>query len=81
MFTALLEKVVRHEDLTAAEAAASLPLRPALWPLLVLAVVNQELLKRKAYASETLLLLLCRLTLALQLGMGLLFTLMLWERF
>jgi 1,4-dihydroxy-2-naphthoate octaprenyltransferase len=60
--------------------ASALPLRPALWALVLLAVVNQELLKRQAYKTEARLLLLCRLTLALQLGMGLLFTLMLWER-
>jgi 1,4-dihydroxy-2-naphthoate octaprenyltransferase len=60
--------------------ASALPLRLGLWPLLLLAVVNQELLKRKAYESETRLLLLCRLTLVLQLAMGLLFMSMLWER-
>jgi len=60
--------------------AAALPLRPALWPLLLLAVVNQELIKRKAYGEEARLGRLCQLTLALQLGMGLIFLLMLWQR-
>ena len=60
--------------------AGALPLRLALWPLLLLAVVNQELIKRKAYREEVRLVRLCRLTLALQLGMGLVFILMLWAR-
>ncbi len=32
--------------------AASLPWRFGLWPLLILAVINQELVKRKAYRDE-----------------------------
>ena len=32
--------------------ASSLPWRFGLWPLLILAVINQELVKRKAYRDE-----------------------------
>jgi len=60
--------------------ASPLPWRHAIWPLLLLAVVNQELIKRRAYREETRLRLLCRLSLALHLGMGLVFNLMLWQR-
>jgi 1,4-dihydroxy-2-naphthoate octaprenyltransferase len=60
--------------------AASLPWRYGLWPLLILAVINQELVKRKAYLDERRIKLLARLTLTLHLGMGLVFVLMLWQR-
>ncbi len=60
--------------------AASLPWRYALWPLAILAVIDQELIKRKAYRDEGRLTLLGRLTLTLHLGMGLVFVLMLWQR-
>jgi 1,4-dihydroxy-2-naphthoate octaprenyltransferase len=60
--------------------AASLPWRYGLWPLLILAVINQELVKRKAYLDERRIRLLARLTLTLHLGMGLVFVLMLWQR-
>ena len=60
--------------------AASLPWRFGLWPLLILAVINQELVKRKAYRDERRINLLARLTLTLHLGMGLVFVLMLWQR-
>jgi 1,4-dihydroxy-2-naphthoate octaprenyltransferase len=60
--------------------AASLPWRYGLWPLAILAVLNQELIKRKAYRDERRLKLLGRLTLTLHLGMGLVFVLMLWQR-
>lgn len=60
--------------------AASLPWRFGLWPLLILAVINQELVKRKAYRDERRITLLARLTLTLHLGMGLVFVLMLWQR-
>jgi 1,4-dihydroxy-2-naphthoate polyprenyltransferase len=60
--------------------AAALPWRLGLLPLLLLAVVNQELIKRKAYQQEGRLNLLARLTLTLHLGMGLVFVLMLWQR-
>jgi 1,4-dihydroxy-2-naphthoate octaprenyltransferase len=60
--------------------AASLPWRFGLWPLLLLAVINQELVKRKAYRDERRLTLLARLTLTLHLGMGLVFVFMLWQR-
>ncbi len=60
--------------------ASPLPWRGALWPLLALAVVNQELIKRGAYREEARLRLLSRLTLALHLGLGAVFCLMLWQR-
>jgi 1,4-dihydroxy-2-naphthoate octaprenyltransferase len=60
--------------------AASLPWRYGLWPLLILAVISQELVKRKAYRDERRIKLLARLTLTLHLGMGLVFVLMLWQR-
>ena len=60
--------------------ASSLPWRFGLWPLLILPVINQELVKRKAYRDERRLTLLARLTLTLHLGMGLVFVLMLWQR-
>jgi len=60
--------------------AATLPWRFGLWPLLILAVINQEIIKRKAYRDESRLKLLGRLTLTLHLGMGLVFVLMLWQR-
>ena len=60
--------------------AAALPWRFGLAPLAILAVVNQELVKRKAYLDETRLRQLARLTLTLHLGMGLVFVLMLWQR-
>ena len=60
--------------------ASPLPGRALIWPLLLLAVLNQELLKRRAYREEPRLRRLCRLSLALQLGMGAVFCLMLWQR-
>lgn len=60
--------------------APALPWRLGLWPLLILAVVNQELIKRKSYLEEAGLRRLGRLSLALHLGMGLVFVLMLWQR-
>jgi 1,4-dihydroxy-2-naphthoate octaprenyltransferase len=60
--------------------AAALAWRYWLLPLMILAVINQELIKRKAYRQEGRLQLLSRLTLALQVGMGLVFVLMLWQR-
>jgi 1,4-dihydroxy-2-naphthoate octaprenyltransferase len=57
-----------------------LPFRNAIWPLLLLAVVNQELLKRRAYQDQTRLRWLGGLSLALLLGMGAVFCLMLWQR-
>ncbi|MGA8572696.1 MAG: hypothetical protein ACLP7A_09640 [Desulfobaccales bacterium] len=60
--------------------ASPLPWRAGLWPLLLLAAVNQEMIKRRAYRVETRLRWLCRLSLALHLGMGAVFNLMLWQR-
>ena len=60
--------------------ASALPWRFGLVPLTLLAVVNQELIKRKAYLQEGRLQLLARLTLTLHVGMGLVFVLMLWQR-
>jgi 1,4-dihydroxy-2-naphthoate octaprenyltransferase len=51
-----------------------------LWVLVILALVNQELIKRRAYYQETRIQLLCLLTLALHLGMSLIFGLGLWGR-
>jgi hypothetical protein len=51
-----------------------------LWALIVLAMVNQELVKRRAYYQETRLQLLCLLNLALHLGMSVVFGLGLWGR-
>jgi len=48
--------------------------------LIILAVVNQEVLKRQAYRREAGIRLLCRLTLAQHLAMGLVFTISLWLR-
>ncbi len=61
--------------------AAALPWRTWLWPLLILAVINQEMVKRKAYLEETRLRWLTRSTLVLHLGMGWMFVLMLAQRF
>ncbi len=60
--------------------ASPLPWRAGLWPLLLLAALNQEMLKRRAYREESRLRWLCRLSLALHLGMGAVFNLMLWQR-
>lgn len=60
--------------------ASPLPWRAGLWPLLLLAGVNQEILKRRAYREESRLRWLCRLSLALHLGIGAVFILMLWQR-
>jgi 1,4-dihydroxy-2-naphthoate octaprenyltransferase len=60
--------------------AAALPWRHGLWPLAILAVINQEIIKRKAYRDEGRLKWLGRLTLTLHVGMGLVFVLMLWQR-
>jgi 1,4-dihydroxy-2-naphthoate octaprenyltransferase len=60
--------------------APALPGQAALWPLLALAVVLQELVKRKTYLQEAGLKRLGRLTLALHLGLGWVFVLMLWLR-
>jgi len=56
--------------------ANPLPFRWTLWLLLGLAVVNQELVKRKAYLQEARVRLLGHLTLALQVGMGVVFLIM-----
>jgi len=49
--------------------------QPWLWGLIGLALVNQELIKRRAYYQEARIRLLCFLTLALHLGMSLIFAL------
>lgn len=61
--------------------AVALPWRAGLLPLLFLAVVNQELIKRRAYQEERRLALLSRLTFTLHLGMGLMFILIIWQRY
>jgi 1,4-dihydroxy-2-naphthoate octaprenyltransferase len=51
-----------------------------LWALIVLAMVNQELIKRRAYYQEARIRLLCLLNVALHLGMSVVFGLGLWGR-
>ncbi len=51
-----------------------------LWALILLAVVNQELMKRRAYYQAARVQLLSFLTLSLHLGMSLVFALGLWGR-
>lgn len=60
--------------------AGALPARWAVWGLVILALVNQELMKRRAYFNEARLNLLGRLTLALHGTMGLIFAWGLWQR-
>jgi 1,4-dihydroxy-2-naphthoate octaprenyltransferase len=60
--------------------AASHWSQPWLWALVGLALVNQELVKRRAYYQEARLRLLGWLTLTLILGMNLVFGLGLWGR-
>ena len=60
--------------------ASPLPFRVAIWPVLLLAVINQELLKRRAYRQENRFRMLGRLSLTLQLALGGVFCLMLWQR-
>ena len=60
--------------------ASPLPWRAGLWPLLLLAGVNQEMVKRRAYREESRLRWLCRLSLVLHLAIGVVFNLMLWQR-
>jgi len=60
--------------------AASHWSRPWLWALIGLALINQELIKRRGYYQEARLQLLCTLTLALHLGMCLIYALGLWGR-
>ncbi len=57
-----------------------LPFRAGFILLILLAVVNQELIKKKAYRREARMRLLCHLTLAQQLAMGLVFAVSLWLR-
>jgi len=51
-----------------------------LWALVLLALANQELMKRRAYYQETRIRLLCWLCLTLHLGMNLIFGVGLWGR-
>jgi len=60
--------------------ANPLPFRAGFILVILLAVVNQELIKQKAYRREGRITLLCRLTVALHLGMGLVFAISLWQR-
>ncbi len=60
--------------------ANPLPFRTGFILLIILAVVNQELIKNRAYLQEARIKLLCRLTLAQHLGMGLVFAISLWQR-
>ena len=54
--------------------------QPWLWALIVLALINQELVKRRAYFQAARIQLLCFSTLALHLGINLVFALGLWGR-
>ncbi len=54
--------------------------QPWLWVLIALALINQELVKRRAYYQPARIQLLCFSTLALILGMNLIFALGLWGR-
>ncbi len=54
--------------------------QPWLWALIILALIIQELVKRRAYYQPARLPLLCFLTLVLHLGMNLVFALGLWGR-
>jgi len=60
--------------------AASSSGQPWLWALIGLALIIQEMIKRRAYYQAARLQLLCFLTLALHLGMSLVFALGLWGR-
>jgi 1,4-dihydroxy-2-naphthoate octaprenyltransferase len=60
--------------------ANPLPFRLGFVLVILLAVVNQELIKQKAYRREARMRLLCRLTLAQHLAMGLVFVISLWQR-
>ena len=60
--------------------ANPLPFRAGFILMILLAVVNQELIKQKAYRREARMKLLCRLTLAQHLGMGLVYVISLWQR-
>jgi 1,4-dihydroxy-2-naphthoate octaprenyltransferase len=60
--------------------ANPLPFRWGFVLVILLAVVNQELIKQKAYRREARMRLVCRLTLAQHLGMGLVFVISLWPR-
>ncbi|MHB8068477.1 MAG: prenyltransferase [Desulfobaccales bacterium] len=60
--------------------ANPLPFRAGFILLILLAVVNQELIKQKAYRREARIKLLCHLTLAQQLAMGLVYVISLWLR-
>ena len=60
--------------------ANPLPFRMGFICLIILAVVNQELIKKKAYLQEARIAVLARLTLALHLAMGLVFVISLWQR-
>ena len=51
-----------------------------LWAPIILAVIIQEMIKRRAYYQAARLQLLCFLTLALHLGINLIFALGLWGR-
>jgi 1,4-dihydroxy-2-naphthoate octaprenyltransferase len=60
--------------------ANPLPFRIGFILLILLAVVNQEVIKRKVYRREAGIELLCRLTLVQHLALGLVFVISLWSR-
>jgi 1,4-dihydroxy-2-naphthoate octaprenyltransferase len=60
--------------------ANPLPFQGGFILLIILAVVNQELIKRQVYRREARIRLLGRLTLAQHLALGLVFSISLWQR-
>lgn len=54
--------------------------QPWLWALIGLALINQELIKRRGYYQEARIQMVCSLSLALHLGMSLIYALGLWGR-
>jgi len=58
----------------------NLGMRPWLWLLILVALVSQELIKRRAYLNEDRIILLIYLNTGLHLGMNLVFILGLWGR-
>ena len=60
--------------------ANPLPFRIGFILLILLAVVNQEVIKRKVYRREAGIELLCRLTMVQHLALGLVFVISLWSR-
>lgn len=60
--------------------AASLPYHQGLWGIILLAVINQEMVKRKQYKEHRGQLILWGLTIGVNLGMAAWFLVMIWGR-